>query len=144
MEEKRDSFRAGNATIQILPDNIIITFTDMKGETVAWSSSLTQGFEGRWKVMPIAARKAADVATQKAMDIGMTDVDVYVKDESGTADMTDTIRAAIDTILASDMKVEIVKHRYQTRTDEERTTVGKEVFMLEEYIKRVREWLKSL
>jgi ribosomal protein S11 len=142
--EKRKAVRSGNVNIQLLQDNIVVTFLDLHGNVVAWSSSLVLGFEGELKVAPEAAKKVAEAAMLKAMEAGMVEVDVYIKDESGAgANMTESIRGAVDTIVGSAMNVEIVKHRTQARVSEDRK-IGKEVYMLEEYIKRAKEWLDDL
>lgn len=59
--------------------NVIVTFTDPNGATVAWSSAGHLGFKGSRKGTPFAAQVAAEDAARKAMDSGMKSVDVYLK-----------------------------------------------------------------
>ena len=69
----------GDAHIKSTFNNTIITITDKKGETLAWSSSGTVGFKGSRKSTPFAAQLAAESAARKALEFGMKRVDVYVK-----------------------------------------------------------------
>jgi len=69
----------GDAHIKSTFNNTIITITDKKGETLAWSSSGTVGFKGSRKSTPFAAQLAAESAAKKALEFGMKRVDVFVK-----------------------------------------------------------------
>ncbi|MBA7637540.1 30S ribosomal protein S11 [subsurface metagenome] len=60
-------------------NNIIITFTDLKGNTIAWASSGTVGFKGSRKGTPFAAQLAAESAAKKARENGVQQVNVYIK-----------------------------------------------------------------
>jgi small subunit ribosomal protein S11 len=69
----------GQAHIQASFNNTIVTVTDAQGNTVAWSSSGSVGFKGSRKSTPYAAQLAASATARQAMDMGMREVDVYVK-----------------------------------------------------------------
>lgn len=69
----------GVAHIQSTFNNTIVTITDSKGNTIAWSSSGIQGFKGSRKSTPYAAQTAAEDAAKKAMEHGMRTVEVFVK-----------------------------------------------------------------
>lgn len=69
----------GVAHIQSTFNNTIVTITDPKGNTIAWSSSGIQGFKGSRKSTPYAAQTAAEDAAKKAMEHGMRTVEVFVK-----------------------------------------------------------------
>jgi small subunit ribosomal protein S11 len=69
----------GQAHIQASFNNTIVTVTDPQGNTVAWSSSGSVGFKGSRKSTPYAAQLAATATARQAMDMGMREVDVYVK-----------------------------------------------------------------
>jgi len=69
----------GQAHIQASFNNTIVTVTDPQGNTVAWSSSGSVGFKGSRKSTPYAAQLAAGATARQAMDMGMREVDVYVK-----------------------------------------------------------------
>ncbi|MAT79960.1 MAG: 30S ribosomal protein S11 [Flavobacteriales bacterium] len=60
-------------------NNIIISFTNVKGEVVSWSSAGKMGFRGSKKNTPYAAQLAAEDAVKVAHDAGMRKVKVYVK-----------------------------------------------------------------
>jgi small subunit ribosomal protein S11 len=57
----------------------MITITDAQGNTIAWSSSGSQGFKGSRKSTPFAAQVAAEDAGRKAMEHGVKTLDVMVK-----------------------------------------------------------------
>ena len=59
-------------------NNTIITITDIKGETISWSSSGASGFKGAKKSTPFAAQIAAEKAAKKAIDQGMKQVEVLI------------------------------------------------------------------
>jgi len=67
------------AHIQASFNNTIVTVTDPQGNTVAWSSSGSVGFKGSRKSTPYAAQLAASATARQAMDMGMREVDVFVK-----------------------------------------------------------------
>ena len=69
----------GQAHVQASFNNTIITITDQQGNTVAWSSAGSVGFKGSRKSTPYAAQLAANSSGRQAIDMGMREVDVYVK-----------------------------------------------------------------
>lgn len=70
---------AGIAHIQASFNNTIITITDKLGNALIWSSPGVVGYSGSKKSTPFAAGVAATDAARKAKDIGIKEVDVYVK-----------------------------------------------------------------
>ncbi|MDA8082894.1 MAG: 30S ribosomal protein S11 [Nitrospiraceae bacterium] len=70
---------SGSAYIQATFNNTIVTITDPTGGVITWSSAGNLGFKGSRKGTPYAAQIAAEAAAKKAIDIGMKQVDVYVK-----------------------------------------------------------------
>jgi small subunit ribosomal protein S11 len=60
-------------------NNTIITISDQQGNVVAWSSAGAVGFKGSRKGTPFAAQVAAEAAARKAAELGMRQVQVYVK-----------------------------------------------------------------
>ena len=76
--EKRNIPR-GRAHIQATFNNTIITITDPLGNTVAWASAGTAGFQGSRKSTPYAAQLAGQRAARLAQDNGMRELDIYVK-----------------------------------------------------------------
>ncbi len=69
----------GTAFIQASFNNTIVTITDQQGNTVSWSSAGTVGFKGSRKSTPYAAQMAAVATGKQALDMGMREIDVYVK-----------------------------------------------------------------
>ena len=69
----------GIAHIHASFNNTIITITDRQGNTLAWATSGGSGFRGSRKSTPFAAQVAAEVAGKVTVDLGMKNLDVYVK-----------------------------------------------------------------
>ena len=76
---ERKNVAYGVAHIKSSFNNTIITITDQQGNTIAWASSGNVGFKGSRKSTPFAAQMAAETAARKAMEIGLKQVEVYVK-----------------------------------------------------------------
>ena len=60
-------------------NNTKIVLTDVKGNTLAWSSSGSLGFKGAKKGTPFAAAKIGETLAVKAEVIGIKDVAVVVR-----------------------------------------------------------------
>jgi small subunit ribosomal protein S11 len=60
-------------------NNTIVTVTDQQGNAISWGSAGTAGFKGSRKSTPYAARMAAQDAAKAAMDLGMTEVELFIK-----------------------------------------------------------------
>ena len=60
-------------------NNTIITVTDMQGNTVAWGSAGSVGFKGSRKSTPFAARLASEQAGKAAQQLGVQEVDIFIK-----------------------------------------------------------------
>lgn len=60
-------------------NNTIVTFTDMDGKVLCWSSAGASGFKGTRKSTPYAAKVAAENAALKAKPYGIESVTVEVK-----------------------------------------------------------------
>ena len=56
----------------------MVTITDNKGDTLCWASAGTCGFKGSRKSTPFAGQMAAQQVAEKAMKMGMKDVEVRV------------------------------------------------------------------
>ena len=69
----------GNAYIQATFNNTIITITDVNGNTISWASAGGQGYRGAKKSTPFAAQTSMEAAARKALDTGLSEVNVYVK-----------------------------------------------------------------
>jgi small subunit ribosomal protein S11 len=69
----------GVVHIQSSFNNTLITFTDVKGDTLSWASAGGIGFKGTKKGTPFAAQIASENAARKAIEHGLRRVDVHVK-----------------------------------------------------------------
>lgn len=67
------------AHIQSTFNNTIITITDRRGDVITWSSAGTVGFKGSRKSTPYAAQLAAQQVARQAMDMGVRELDVFIK-----------------------------------------------------------------
>lgn len=65
--------------IQAGENNTIITFTDMDGNVLGWSTSGASGFQGTRKSTPYAAKIAAENAAAKVAPYGIESVTVELK-----------------------------------------------------------------
>jgi small subunit ribosomal protein S11 len=59
-------------------NNTIITITDIRGNTLAYSSAGTVGFKGSRKSSPFAASKAAKVIVDNILAMGIKNVDIFI------------------------------------------------------------------
>jgi len=69
----------GIAHVNATFNNTIITITDTKGNTIAWSSAGAEGFKGSRKSTPFAAQLAAENAGKKAKDNGVKTLEIEVR-----------------------------------------------------------------
>ena len=69
----------GKVYIAATFNNTLVTVTNDRGETIAWSSSGARGFKGTRKSTPYAASLAVEDAVRRAVERGMKTVDVFVK-----------------------------------------------------------------
>ena len=73
----------GICHIQCSFNNTIVTFTDTQGRALAWASAGQLGFRGSKKSTPFAAQQASAQAAVKAMEHGLSVVDVKLKGPGG-------------------------------------------------------------
>ena len=88
----------GRVYVKSTFNNTIITFTDQSGNVICWRSA-GQNFRGSRKSTPYAAQIATEGAARAAMDMGMREVDVFIKGPGPGRD------AAIRTIQATGLRV---------------------------------------
>ncbi len=60
-------------------NNTIVTITDLQGNTICWGSSGSAGFKGSRKSTPFAARMAAEQTVKAAQQMGLQEVELFVK-----------------------------------------------------------------
>jgi small subunit ribosomal protein S11 len=70
---------SGTLYVQSTYNNTKVVLADMKGNTIAWSTSGAIGFKGAKKGTPFAAAKIGETLGAKAQIIGMKEVNVVVK-----------------------------------------------------------------
>ncbi|MEM9102729.1 MAG: 30S ribosomal protein S11 [Pseudomonadota bacterium] len=69
----------GMAHIHASFNNTIITITDRQGNALAWATAGGSGFRGSRKSTPFAAQVAAERAANVVKDMGMKNIEVFVK-----------------------------------------------------------------
>jgi small subunit ribosomal protein S11 len=78
-KREKKNIERGQAHIQASFNNTLVTLTDEKGNTIAWSSAGSLGFRGSRKSTPFAAQMAGETAAKAAMEHGLRAVKVFVK-----------------------------------------------------------------
>lgn len=69
----------GRAYIKATFNNVLVTLTDVYGNTISWSSAGKNGFKGSRKNTPYAAQVSAESSAKEAYDLGLRKVEVFVK-----------------------------------------------------------------
>lgn len=69
----------GQVHIRSTFNNTVVTITDTEGNVLCWASSGVHGIKGSKKSTPYAAGKSAEIAAQKAVEMGVKKVEVFVK-----------------------------------------------------------------
>ncbi len=69
----------GAVHIRATFNNVLVTITDVYGNTISWASAGKMGFKGSRKNTPFAAQVSSSTAAREAYDLGLRKVDVYVK-----------------------------------------------------------------
>ncbi len=70
---------SGKVFVSTTFNNTIVTVTNEKGDAIAWSSAGNMGFKGTRKSTPYAATMATEEALKKAKEIGLQNVEVFIK-----------------------------------------------------------------
>lgn len=69
----------GTLNVQATYNNTIVTLADKRGATLMQSSSGALGFKGAKKSTPFAAAKVGELVAEKALQMGMKEVDVVIR-----------------------------------------------------------------
>ena len=80
-------------------NNLIISFTNNRGEVIVWSSAGKMGFKSSKKNTPYAAQTASNDCSKTAYDLGLRRVKVFVKGPGSGRE------AAIRAIVANGIEV---------------------------------------
>lgn len=67
------------AHIKATFNNTHVTITDVDGDVICWSNAGAIGFKGSRKSTPFAAQRAAEVAGERAVKLGVRQIEVRVK-----------------------------------------------------------------
>ncbi|MGI5841975.1 MAG: 30S ribosomal protein S11 [Christensenellales bacterium] len=93
----------GQVHIKSSFNNTLVSFTDMNGNVLSWSSSGKLGFKGSKKSTPFAAQQGVEDAAKVAKEYGIKSVEVYVKGPGNGRE------AAIRAIQSADIDVTLIK-----------------------------------
>lgn len=99
----RRNVSAGIAHIRATFNNTAVTVTDVKGNTLCWSSAGTTGFKGSRKSTPFAGQCAAQQAAEKAAKFGVKELEVRVKGPGSGRE------SAITALQAAGMKIKLIE-----------------------------------
>lgn len=84
-------------------NNTIITITDMEGNVLSWASPGKAGYEGSRKSTPFAAQIAAENAAEEAQDMGVKEIQIFVKGPGSGRE------SAIRSLQAAGLEVSLIK-----------------------------------
>lgn len=79
---------SGRVYVTATFNNTLVTLTDTGGNTLAWGTSGASGFKGARKATPYAAISAMEKLAQKAKEVGMNAVELYIKGPGPGRDAT--------------------------------------------------------
>ena len=95
--------KEGRVYISSSYNNTILTLTDMKGNTIYWTSAGKMGFSGTKEGTPFAASVAARDLAQVIKEIGLEKVEVFVKGVGAGRD------SALKTLGAEGINIVLIK-----------------------------------
>ena len=70
---------SGRVYVTATFNNTLVTLTDSVGNTLAWGSAGASGFKGARKATPFAGITAVEGVAKKGKDVGLSQVEVYIK-----------------------------------------------------------------
>jgi small subunit ribosomal protein S11 len=76
---ERRNIPQGRAYIYSTFNNTLVSITDADGNVIAHSSAGAVGFKGSRKGTAFAAQRAAEQAARRGMDMGLRQIDVFIK-----------------------------------------------------------------
>ena len=83
-------------------NNTLINVTDAQGNTLCWGSTGSAGFKGSRKSTPFAATTAVEQVVSKAKDLGLKEIEVYIKGPGPGRD------AALRVLKGADFKISLI------------------------------------
>lgn len=93
----------GKVFISASFNNSIISVTDSTGNVISWATAGSSGFKGTKKSTPFASGSATKVALDKAINMGLKEVEIFVKGVGTGRD------AAVRAIASSGLKITKIK-----------------------------------
>ncbi|MBI4114500.1 MAG: 30S ribosomal protein S11 [Candidatus Niyogibacteria bacterium] len=75
----KKKFEKGGVYIRATYNNTMVSFVDEKGNVLMWSSAGSMGFKGARKGTPYAASKVSELIADKAKQIGVRSIDIFIK-----------------------------------------------------------------
>ena len=93
----------GQAHIKSTFNNTIISITDEEGKVIAWSSAGKVGYKGSRKSTPFAAQLAAENAADEAKEMGMKEIEIFVKGPGSGRE------SAIRTLQSAGLNITLIK-----------------------------------
>ncbi|MEW6162922.1 MAG: 30S ribosomal protein S11 [Nitrospirota bacterium] len=103
IKKEKKNIAYGAAHIQATFNNTIITITDPDGDVITWSSAGNLGFKGSRKGTPYAAQIAAAAAAKKAKDLGIKQIDIFIKGPGAGRE------SAIRALQAAGLEINLIK-----------------------------------
>ena len=102
-KKNRKKVDKAQAHIKSTFNNTIITITDMEGNVLSWSSAGEAGYEGSRKSTPFAAQIAAENAAEEAQEMGVKEIQIFVKGPGSGRE------SAIRSLKAAGLEVTLIK-----------------------------------
>ncbi|HRH25885.1 MAG TPA: 30S ribosomal protein S11 [Candidatus Paceibacterota bacterium] len=78
-KNKRRSIEGPTLHVDATYNNTKAMLSDKKGNAIIWSSAGTLGFKGAKKGTPFAAAKLGEVLAEKALELGIKEIDVIIR-----------------------------------------------------------------
>ncbi len=79
LSSKKRAVQKGRIYISASYNNTMITLADAQGKVLSWNTAGNLGFKGTKKATPYAASEVANAISDKAENMGMKEVDIFVK-----------------------------------------------------------------
>ena len=102
-KKRKRNIEKGQVHIRSTFNNTIITITDMEGKVIAWSSAGKVGYQGSRKSTPFAAQLAAENAADEAKEMGMKEIEIFVKGPGSGRE------SAIRTLQSAGLNITLIK-----------------------------------
>lgn len=102
---KKKSLRSvsqAKINVQATFNNTLVTATDLEGNTLAWQTAGKTGFKGTRKSTPFAATTTVERLVEKLRDLGVREVEIYIKGPGPGRD------AVLRVIRASGLKINLI------------------------------------